>query len=96
MAPRRWVVNASPLILLGKVEQIQLLSAMAGQIAVPRAVIREVSAKPDGERAVQTLTALGAAIIVDDEVPPANILSWDLGAGETQVISHAVVHSTGS
>ena len=94
MAPRRWVVNASPLILLGKVEQIQLLSAMAGQIAVPRAVIREVSAKPDGERAVQTLTALEAAIIVDDEVPPANILSWDLGAGETQVISHAVVHST--
>jgi predicted nucleic acid-binding protein len=94
MAPRRWVVNASPLILLGKVEQIQLLSAMAGQIAVPRAVIREVSAKPDGERAVQTLTALEAAIIVDDEVPPANILSWDLGAGETQVIGHAVVHST--
>ena len=31
---------------------------------------------------------------MDDEVPPANILSWDLGAGETQVISHAVVHST--
>jgi predicted nucleic acid-binding protein len=30
---------------------------------------------------------------VDDEVPPANILSWDLGAGETQVISHAVVRS---
>jgi hypothetical protein len=26
MAHRRWVVNASPLILLGKVEQIQLLA----------------------------------------------------------------------
>ena len=61
---------------------------------MPRAVIREVSAKPDGERSVQTLTALESAIIVDDEVPPANILSWDLGAGETQVISHAVTHST--
>jgi len=36
---------------------------------------------------------LESAIIVDDEVPPANILSWDLGAGATQVISHAVVHS---
>lgn len=92
MAPRRWVVNASPLILLGKVEQIQLLGALAGQIAVPSAVIREVSAKPDGERAVQTLTALESAIIVDDEVPPAHILSWDLGVGETQVISHAVAY----
>jgi predicted nucleic acid-binding protein len=24
--------------------------------------------------------------------PPANILSWDLGPGETQVVSHAVLH----
>ena len=65
MVPNRWVVNASPLILLGKVEQIQLLGALAGEIAVPRAVIREVSAKPDGERTVQTLTALESAIIVE-------------------------------
>jgi len=94
MAPSRWVVNASPLILLGKVEQIQLLGALAGEIAVPRAVIREVSAKPDGERSVKTLAALESAIVVDDEVPPANILSWDLGPGETQVISHAVANTS--
>lgn len=25
---------------------------------------------------------------------PANILSWDLGAGETQVISHAVTNAS--
>ncbi len=93
MALSRWIVNASPLILLGKVEQIPLLGALAGEIAVPRAVIREVSAKPDGEHTVQTLTALESAIVVDDEVPPANILSWDLGPGETQVISHAVMRS---
>ncbi|NEV62098.1 DUF3368 domain-containing protein [Thiorhodococcus minor] len=93
MAPDRWVVNASPLILLGKVEQIQLLGALAGEIAVPRAVIREVGAKTDGAPKVQTLMALESAIIVDDELPPANILSWDLGPGETQVISHAVMHS---
>lgn len=93
MALSRWVVNASPLILLGKVEQIPLLGALAGEIAVPRAVIREVTAKPDGESTVQTLTALESTIVVDDEAPPVNILSWDLGAGETQVISHAVAHS---
>ena len=94
MAPDRWVVNASPLILLGKVEQIPLLGALAGELAVPRAVIREVSAKPDGERTIQTLTSLKSVVIVDDEIPPANILSWDLGAGETQVISHAIVNSS--
>lgn len=92
MAPSRWVVNASPLILLGKVEQIPLLDALAGEIVVPKAVIREVSAKPDGARTVQTLNALKSAIVVDDEAPPANILSWDLGSGETQVITHAAIH----
>jgi predicted nucleic acid-binding protein len=93
MAPERWVVNASPLILLGKAEQIQLFGVLTGEVAVPEAVIREVSAKPDGARTVQTLTASESVIVVDDEVPPANILSWDLGAGETQVISRAVMHS---
>jgi predicted nucleic acid-binding protein len=63
MAPDRWVVNASPLILLGKVEQIPLLGALAGELAVPKAVIREVSAKPDGARTVQTLTALEPPIV---------------------------------
>jgi hypothetical protein len=29
MASSRWIVNASPLILLGKVEQIQLLGPLA-------------------------------------------------------------------
>jgi predicted nucleic acid-binding protein len=94
MVHSRWVVNASPLILLGKVDQLQLLGALTEQIAVPRAVVREVSAKPDGEHVVRTLTAMESAIIVDDDVPPANILSWDLGAGETQVISHAVANTS--
>ena len=35
MAPNRWVVNASPLILLGKIDQIALLGAMAEEIVVP-------------------------------------------------------------
>jgi len=92
MATKRWVVNASPLILLGKVEQVQLLGALASDIAVPRAVIREVGAKSDGWRTVQALMSLECASIVDDEDPPVNILSWDLGPGETQVISQAILH----
>lgn len=45
MASSRWIVNASPLILLGKVEQIQLLGPLAETLVVPKAVMREVSAK---------------------------------------------------
>ena len=41
MASSHWVVNASPLILLGKVEQIQLLGPLADKLVVPKAVMRE-------------------------------------------------------
>ena len=94
MAHRRWVVNASPLILLGKAEQIELLGALADLIAVPKAVVREVGAKSDGEGTIQAVDEITSFAIVDDEVPPSNILSWDLGAGETQVIAHAVAHAS--
>jgi predicted nucleic acid-binding protein len=92
MAPRRWVVNASPLILLGKAGHLGLLNGLAGEIAVPRAVVGEVGAKPDGVSALRTLLALASVVHVDDEAPTPDILSWDLGAGETQVIAHAVAH----
>ena len=48
MADSRWVVNASPLILLGKIGQIGLLSALAARIAVPQAVAEAVGAGDDG------------------------------------------------
>jgi predicted nucleic acid-binding protein len=92
MAPRRWVVDASPLILLGKSEQLGLLGALAHRIAVPRAVAEEVVAKPEGDRTLEAVHAIASFAIVDDEVPSPEILSWDLGAGETQVIAHAVAH----
>lgn len=94
MAHRRWVVNASPLILLGKAEQIELLGALADRITVPKAVVREVGAKSDGEGTIQAVDEIASFAIVDDEVPPSNILAWDLGAGETQVIAHAVTHAS--
>jgi len=93
MAHSRCIINASPLILLGKTEQLGLLVALADQIAVPRAVVAEVGAKADGDRILQTVRTSASFVIVDDETPPVDILGWDLGAGETQVITGAIVHA---
>lgn len=49
---RVWVVNASPLILLGKIDRVDLLSQLSDELIVPDVVVREVGAKPDGERIV--------------------------------------------
>ena len=92
MASRRWVVNASPLILLGKTDNLDLLSALADIVVVPRAVVNEVGAKPDGAPILHVLAQDRRYCVVDDEAVSPKILSWDLGAGETQVIAHAHQH----
>ncbi len=92
MAPRRWVVNASPLILLGKANQLGLLSALGDQVAVPKAVVEEVGTKPDGKAPLHVIAENPAYTVVDNEVATPEILSWDLGAGETQVLAHALAH----
>ena len=92
VAHRRWVVNASPLILLGKTDQLGLLGALADQFAVPKTVSDEVGAKLDGGTTLQTISAVPSFVIVENEVATPDILSWDLGAGETQVIAYALSH----
>jgi predicted nucleic acid-binding protein len=40
----RWVVNASPIILLAKAGQISLLLQLAGEVVVPASVARKIQA----------------------------------------------------
>ena len=92
MATKRWVVNASPLILLGKTDNLDLLAALADSVIVPQSVADEVGAKPDGARVLEVLTRNSQYAVVQDEAVAAEILAWDLGAGETQVIANAQRH----
>lgn len=38
----RWVINASPIILLGKAEVIQLLPKLCTELVIPEGVVDEV------------------------------------------------------
>jgi len=66
MAHRRWVVNASPLILIGKAGHLGLLVVLADEIEVPRAVIGEVGATSDGASTLRAIEALASFVSVDD------------------------------
>lgn len=92
MAISRWVVDASPLILLGKIGQLDLLANLADALVVPRSVADEVGAKPDGARLLETLAKNARYAVVSDEAVPPEILAWDLGPGESQVIANARRH----
>lgn len=88
----RWIIDASPLILLGKAGQLDWLPQM-GRIVVPESVATEVAAGSPVDPARQWLAASeGAASIVRDLAPTSDLLAWDLGAGETAVIAMAMAN----
>ncbi len=88
---KRWVINASPLIVLAKIGQIGLFTALANEIVIPDAVVKEINAGPPNDPAKNWL--------VEPKVPiarvsnlPVGLLAWDLGAGETAVLAHALTN----
>ena len=89
MAPERWILNASPMIVLARAGREDLLSALAEQVVVPHAVASEIKAGPTRDRARQALAA-GRFAVVEATPPSPEILAWDLGSGETAVISLAL------
>lgn len=90
-SPSRWVVNASPLIVLSKVNQQSLLTKLAEEWVVPQAVVREIEAGPSDDPARNYLSS-HAVNIVDPKLN-TDVLAWDLGEGETAVLSYALSQS---
>jgi predicted nucleic acid-binding protein len=87
-----WVVNASPLIVLGKAGGLHLLEAVATTLIVPRSVAREVAGGPDTDAARLWLESEGVACILPDVAVPHEILTCNLGAGESAVLAAARQH----
>lgn len=92
---RCWIVNASPLIFLGKVGRLSLLSDLADQILIPERVVEEVGAQVDGERSLTEIAAFDRCRIVPSVEVPLEIEAWDLGPGESQVLALSI-SATGS
>ena len=85
------MVNASPLIVLAKVGQINLLSAIAGEIVIPRAVAQEIAAGPADDPARIWLSKQ-EQLVVDVHTLLPELWAWDLGAGETAVMAYALAN----
>ena len=84
-----WVVDASPLIVLGKAGQLELLPKLVGKLVVPVAVVREVTVRKEEVWLMEFLgTFRQFQIEPNGEVCP-EVLAWDLGTGESQAISMA-------
>ena len=89
--PERWVVNASPLILLAKVGHLHLVSELADDLVVPKAVLSEIIDGPSNDPARIYFESPSLPIVV--VVPDSMVLAWDLGSGESAVLSYAIAHA---
>jgi len=91
---RKWVLNASPLITLGRVSGIMLVERMCSDLIVPAGVAQELDRGPVDDPAKTWIHGEGASFVRRLEKIPPLILSWDLGEGETEVISWAYLYSS--
>ncbi len=92
MAAERWVVNASPIIVLAKAGHAHLLSDLTDEIVTPQRVIDEINAGPADDPARAWLSNSPLPVVAISKAP-AELLAWDLGAGETAVMAYGLTHS---
>lgn len=82
------VCDTGPLIALSLVDHLQILQRLFQRVAVPRAVLDEVSAGGSERPGCQAILAADWFEAVADVVPDP-LLAAELGAGEAAVIASA-------
>lgn len=89
MAERKWVCNASPIILLAKTDRADLLPALSDELVIPEPVEREVHSGPEGSPARHWLRTHRSQYEQPSVSVVPEVASWDLGNGESAVLSWA-------
>ena len=84
------VVNASPLIYLSRCDLLDLLRIEADQILVPAAVAGEIQRRGPSDPASRMIADASWLTVVPSPPVPESVQSWDLGPGESAVLSLAL------
>lgn len=90
---RQWVADASPIILLAKVGQVDLLERLPDELIIPRAVADKIRAGRGDDPARQWMQETGRAVQNVSLLRP-EVAAWDLGRGESAVLSWACERET--
>ena len=88
----RWVVNASPLILLGKAEVISLLPSLCDELVVPAGVVAEVQRGRIADMGRRWLDGDGQKFVRPAVPIPAALATWSGGTGEAEVVAWAMAN----
>ena len=81
-----WVINASPIILLAKIQLIQHVPRMAQPLVVPEPVAQEVLRGSTDDPGARWLSGPGHEFRRPAVIEPEAIAKTGIGAGERSVI----------
>ena len=86
------VVNASPLIFLAGVGLTELIQVAGTPVLIPKTVLEEIERFGPADPTSSALKKMDWLVVADSGPPPPLIERWDLGAGETSVLTLAYAH----
>lgn len=86
----RVILNASPIICMMKAGITDIIPRLFKDIVVPEEVKREIQVKEGTPLRVDALASYQWIRFVNDIVVAPQVASWDLGQGESAVISFAL------
>ncbi len=86
-----WIVDSSPLIVLAKSGQLDLLTAPGRRVLLTESVAREIEAGASSDPARQVVTA-GWGERTPDPAVPAELADWVLDAGEEATLALALAN----
>lgn len=82
-----WVINASPIILYSRIGRLDLIERLAPTVIVPATVIEEIQTGIEKDTTGNEAMNWAIQYKQNDIIVPSTIERWDLGPGESQVIS---------
>ena len=83
--PKKWVVNASPIISLCSINKASFLTELCDDLLIPKGVVEEIDRGTEDDPARIWLEEFGGTYIKDVGPIEPVIRAWDLGRGETEV-----------
>lgn len=89
---KEWVVNASPIISLARINLASLVMELVDTLYIPSGVIEEINQGLESDPAKLWLKKHGMEKSVNVGQISYVVSAWDLGKGETQVIHWAYTH----
>lgn len=91
-ASERWVVNASPVILLAKAGVIEFLPQLCTELVVPSGVLAEIARGKQSDAGRLWLETAGRPFLQGVPSLHPALTGWGGGAGEAEVVSWALQH----